>query len=159
MRLPLLLPSITLLLLSACSGTPDPAQFAGKVTDSFQTEIKSDGMKLFTYSVTAVTADRHRQKSAETPERQHSRPQPQDDMRSQRMGRRGSTENKLMTQELEIGLQKTLEANLYCRDGYYELERLVLRDRAELRGECHEGASKQDIQHFGYGKYTEQQKQ
>ncbi|MBO1273442.1 MULTISPECIES: hypothetical protein [Shewanella] len=160
MRLLLLLP-VASLMLSACSSTPDPEQFAGKVTDNFQAEIKSDGMKLFTYSVTAVKTDNRRQRpqpNMDATEHQRSRSQPQEDMRPQRMGRRDGAENKQMTQELEIGLQKTLESNQYCRDGYYELERLVLRDRAELRGECHEGASEQDIKRFGYGKYTDQSK-
>lgn len=159
----------TPLILCACSSEPDPQALAGKLTDSFQTEIKSDGMKLFTYSI--ETIDRHRnqqqrramnddrqQSPTGMPDRQRTR-QPQDNMGNQqinRSSRRSDSENKQMTQELEFGLKKTLEANQYCRDGYYELERLVLNDRAELRGECHEGATDKDIQRFGYGKFTSQ---
>lgn len=51
-------------------------------------------------------------------------------------------------QQVELGLIKTLEMTGYCREGYFELSRMIESGRGEIRGECKEGATDADRQKF-----------
>ncbi|QYK00195.1 hypothetical protein [Shewanella psychrotolerans] len=123
-------------LTTACAGSkPDVDDFTIKVEDRFQTSIKGDGIKLFTYKV----------KYAHLPtlEQPHM-------ARVRKLERKKRASNNLSqwTQQIELGLDKTINMTGYCREGYIELSRIVEVGRGEIRGECNDGASKDDIKKF-----------
>ena len=43
-------------------------------------------------------------------------------------------------EQIDLGLAKTLEKNQFCHTGYIEIDRFIGLERAEIRGECNEGA-------------------
>ncbi|GGE79496.1 hypothetical protein [Shewanella carassii] len=132
------------LLLSSCSSKPniDPADFAGAIKDNFQTDIKADGLKLFTYTarLTAPKADGRYENPIEAPRTAKEMRQRQA-IREARLA--------VFEQQLQLGLDNTLKMNQYCREGFYELSRLLQSDRGEIRGECRDGANEMDKSRFG----------
>ncbi|GIU15405.1 hypothetical protein [Shewanella sp. MBTL60-007] len=141
------LPFIVLLstLVGACSSKPDiePEEFAGQVSDSFRTDIMSNGLKLFTYRA-ILTAD--------TPQ---SAPLPHEVRSNQK--KRSRTKQGYQgpdlsgwTAQVEHGLQQTIKMNGYCRDGYIELYRSIQVDRGTIRGECNDGADEADLAKFDF---------
>ncbi|MCG9729679.1 hypothetical protein L1D44_07425 [Shewanella sp. Isolate13] len=130
-------------LLSACSSQPEinPQEFAGQVSDSFRTDIKSNGLKLFTYRAILTI---------ETPQ---SEPLPHEVRSNQK--KRSRTKQRYQgpdlsgwTAQVEHGLQQTIKMNGYCRDGYIELYRSIQADRGTIRGECNDGADEADLAKF-----------
>ncbi|QSX35809.1 hypothetical protein [Shewanella sedimentimangrovi] len=132
------------LLLQGCAkdrGLPERNEaLIGKVRDKFEQDIRANGLKLFTYSL--MRSGVEAQNAPIRLEQQKRQPQP-------KAGRR-DRDNALeqWEQQVELGLANTLKMNGYCRDGYIEISRLVESDRAEIRGECKEGASEEDRRHF-----------
>ncbi|GGP72847.1 hypothetical protein [Shewanella ulleungensis] len=139
----------SVVLLSACSSSPpDPMDFAGQFRDTFSTQIKGDGIKLFTYKAKLATVT--------------DRPLPNDQPHDQRINRRkqdiqsylieqrnAEARLELWHQQVDLGLQKTIEMSGYCKASFVELSRYVEPDRAEVRGECNDGATEEDIKKFG----------
>lgn len=129
------LPSV--LLVSGCSSGPDPERYAGQIRDQLTTDIKGNGLKLFTYkarlamppALNAAPPKSRREAMKRASQMQQAREDFQD--------------------QFDWGLNRTLEMTGFCREGYLELFRLVEADRGELKGECNEGASDADIQRFG----------
>ncbi|GAB1049419.1 MAG: hypothetical protein WAqPseu_39160 [Shewanella algae] len=132
------------LLLCSCSSKPniDPADFAGAIKDSFQTDIKADGLKLFTYTARLITPD-----SGGSYRISVQAPRTAKEMRQQLAIR--EARQAVFEQQLQLGLDNTLKMNQYCREGFYELSRLLQSDRGEIRGECRDGASEMDRSRFG----------
>ncbi|WOT06463.1 hypothetical protein [Shewanella youngdeokensis] len=135
-------PLLLILLLSACSNTVhiEPEEFAGQLTDTFKTDIKSNGLKLFTYKAELVNAERNEQASLPHEHRAQQK-------------KRGTSNYKEpdlsdWTQKIELGLNRTIEMTGYCREGFIEISRLIEYDRGSIRGECNEGATDSDISKF-----------
>ncbi|MCL1115760.1 MULTISPECIES: hypothetical protein [Pseudomonadati] len=145
----ILISSVLLLLLTACSSkTIDPMEFAGQFKDKFNTEIKGDGIKLFVYSAKLATAaDRNinDQSTNQTPIDRRKQ-----DARSYAQEMRDKQEYlELWSQQVQIGLDKTIAMTGYCKQGFIELSRYIEPERGEIRGECNDGATDEDISTFG----------
>ncbi|MBL4911776.1 hypothetical protein L2719_12005 [Shewanella schlegeliana] len=130
-------------LLSACSSKPDieAEEFVGQVSDSFRTDIKSNGLKLFTYRAILTI---------ETPQ---SEPLPHEVRSNQK--KRSRTKQRYQgpdlsgwTAQVEHGLQQTIKMTGYCKEGYIELNRTIQYDRGTIRGECNDGADEADLVKF-----------
>ncbi|WP_223296257.1 hypothetical protein [Shewanella halifaxensis] len=136
---------ITLLstLLSACSSQPDiePEKFAGQVSDSFRTDIKSNGLKLFTYRAILTMA---------TPQNQTLPHEVRSNQkkRSRSKQRYQGPDLTMWTEKIEHGLQQTIKMTGYCKEGYIELSRTIQYDRGTIRGECNDGADEADVAKF-----------
>ncbi|MFB2732623.1 hypothetical protein [Shewanella mangrovisoli] len=147
--------SISLTLLScfsllACSSAPiDPAEFAGKFKDKLTTDLRADGLKLFTYQA-GLAEDKSKKDNAERPFPHEERMrQVAQDPREQRRSRKEQADSlEIWGKQVELGLEKTLEMTGYCREGYFELSRNIESGRGEIRGECKEGATEEDKQKF-----------
>lgn len=136
--------------LIACSSAPiDPAELAGKLKDKLTTEIKADGLKLFTYQA-ALVEDKSSRDMAERPLPHAERMRQMDqDPREQRRSRKEHEDIlEVWGEQVVLGLTKTLEMTGYCREGYFELSRVIESGRGEIRGECKEGATATDRQKF-----------
>ncbi|MGS0726913.1 hypothetical protein ACVBKF_12030, partial [Shewanella sp. 0m-11] len=127
-------------LLSACSSQPDiePEKFAGQVSDSFRTDIKGNGLKLFTYRAILTM---------ETPQSQALPHEVRSNQkkRSRANKRYQGPDLTMWTEKIEHGLQQTIEMTGYCKEGYIELSRSIQYDRGMIRGECNDGADEADI--------------
>ncbi|MGS0683435.1 hypothetical protein ACVBIL_20050 [Shewanella sp. 125m-7] len=130
-------------LLSACSSQPDiePEKFAGQVSDSFRTDIKGNGLKLFTYRAILTM---------ETPQSQALPHEVRSNQkkRSRANKRYQGPDLTMWTEKIEHGLQRTIEMTGYCKEGYIELSRSIQYDRGMIRGECNDGADEADIAKF-----------
>ncbi|MFD1096897.1 hypothetical protein [Shewanella litorisediminis] len=130
------------LLLTGCAASTESnvepeAKYEGVIRDKLTTSIAENGLKLFTYSVSNTQAmppisvqtleltGRDRRKRSSGPD---------------------LTE---WTEQIELGLKRTLAMSGFCREGSIEISRLIQVDRAEIRGECTEGATDEDRQRFG----------
>ena len=130
-----------LFCLTACAGSkPEVDDFEIKVEDKFQTSIKGDGIKLFTYKV----------KYAQLPtlEQPHMARVKEFERKKRSGNKRDTVDLSQWTQQIELGLDKTINMTGYCRDGYIELSRIIELGRGEIRGECNDGASEEDIKKF-----------
>ncbi|WP_137221163.1 hypothetical protein [Shewanella sp. MEBiC00475] len=138
----------SMILLSACSASePDPMDFVGQFRDSFSTEIKGKGIKLFVYKAKLATAlDRSIPGAPRDLNIRRSKQDAQSYLIEQR-----NTQNRLelWNQQIDIGLKKTIEMNGYCQAGFIELSRYVEAERGEIRGECNDGATAEDIKKYG----------
>ncbi|MCE9789792.1 hypothetical protein [Shewanella chilikensis] len=135
--------SLLPLLLCSCSSKPniDPADFAGAIKDSFQTDIKTDGLKLFTYKARLVAPGIDRNDRDRVPA-----PRTAKEVRQQLAIREARL--AVFEQQLDLGLNNTLKMNQYCREGFYELSRVLHSSWGEIRGECRDGASERDRSRF-----------
>ncbi|WP_245603096.1 hypothetical protein [Shewanella fidelis] len=131
------------IFLGACSSKPEvnPEEFAGLVSDSFRTDIKSNGLKLFTYRAFLET------------QTTQSVPLPHE-VRSNNK-RRANSKKRYQgpdltgwTAQIEHGLQQTIKMNGYCREGYIELYRSIQYNSGTIRGECNDGANEADLAKF-----------
>ncbi len=155
---------ISLLLLGcfslvACSSAPiEPADMAGKLKDKLTTDIRDNGLKLFTYRAKMVD-DRYKKDNAEPVWDQQMRAPQQAPQQGGRQGgqmpreQHSNRENQqeeleIWAKQVELGLEKTLEMTGYCREGYFELSRMIDSGKGEIRGECKEGANEADKQKF-----------
>lgn len=134
------------LTLIACSSTPiDPKELAGKLKDKLTTDIKVDGLKLFTYQASLVEELPGRDR----PERTLPHQERMQDPREQRQSWKEQEEIlEVWGEQVDLGLRKTLEMTGYCREGYFELSRIIEPGRGEIRGECKEGATDSDRKKF-----------
>ncbi|WP_299495083.1 hypothetical protein [uncultured Shewanella sp.] len=134
--------------LFSCSNKPINAQdFSGKISDSFTTSIADNGLKLFTYRVFFPSIDNHSSTRLDGLMKKNSKSNTQ--LPSKIRRKQNETSLELLTQQTELGLQKTLEMTRFCRTGYIELYRLIENERGMIRGECLEGANLLDKQTFG----------
>ena len=136
--------------LIACSSAPiDPTELAGKLKDKLTTDIKADGLKLFTYQASLVE-DKSNSDKAERPlpHEERMRQMTQDPREQRRSRKDHEAILEVWGEQVVLGLTKTLEMTGYCREGYYELSRIIESGRGEIRGECKEGATEEDKQKF-----------
>ncbi|UJF20624.1 hypothetical protein [Shewanella sp. OMA3-2] len=141
--------TILFILLAGCSSTTiDPMEFAGQFKDKFNTQIKGDGIKLFVYQAKLATAsDRNINDGPAHQQRIDRRMQ---DARSYAQEMREKEEFlAIWTEQVQVGLNKTIEMTGYCKQGYIELSRYIENERGEIRGECNDGATAEDISQFG----------
>jgi len=138
----------SLILLSACSSSePDPMDFAGQFRDAFSTQIKGNGIKLFVYKAKLATAlDRSIPGDAPHERRIRSK---QDAQSYQIEQRNAENRLELWHQQIDLGLRKTIEMNGYCKAGFIEFSGYVEAERGEIRGECNDGATAEDMKKFG----------
>ncbi|WP_244952122.1 hypothetical protein [Shewanella insulae] len=132
-----------ILSLAGCASKRDVDDFKVRVEDTFHTSIKGNGIKLFTYKV----------KYAELPTLEQ--PHMQRVRQIEKMKRSGSKKRSVYapdltrwTEQIELGLEKTIDMTGYCREGYLELSRIIEVGRGEIRGECNDGATDADISKF-----------
>ncbi|WP_133405887.1 hypothetical protein [Parashewanella tropica] len=134
-----LVPFIFAVGLTACSSSKpsiSDADYAGQVRDSFTTETRTGGLKLFTYKVWRTTplvgkSELPHQKRLDAKMKSRS-----ELIREQR-----ARERRIAQWEaaVEYGLKHTLEQSRYCKEGYIELDRTVLDNEVMIRGECRDG--------------------
>lgn len=112
---------LVMIILSACSSSSkDVDDFKVQVDDKFTTYIVDSEIKLFSYRAKV----HHNSISSKAQ----------------------NIEN--WTEQVELGLIKTIEMSGYCKEGYIELSRFITYGEAEIRGECNEGATAEDITKF-----------
>ena len=155
----------SLIVLSACSSAPSKEM---RESAEFSTELKDDGSKQFTLSVTHRSGEKKRrgtrgdsEENLGTRREEQGRGGSQD--RQGRGDRGGSGENGEGYQtdsassvalnsdkrQVMINLVETKLAETgYCRKGYFELSYSELAGETEFRGECQESASAQDKQQW-----------
>lgn len=135
-----------LFILSVITGCSfqknEPSDFETLVNDRFNTNIRSNGIKLFTYQAKIASLN---DTNDPMPRQQRT-----EQTRQGKPSRSERSEEDLTewTQQIELGLTKTLNMTGYCREGYIELSRLIEADRGEIRGECNEGATQADREKF-----------
>ncbi|MCF1430522.1 MAG: hypothetical protein LPD71_12825 [Shewanella sp.] len=123
-------------LLVACGASPSPEKYAGKIRDQLTIDIKDNSLKLFTYRATLALPPTL------------SRARPQSQQEAIKIAKQMQDAREEFEAQFELGLARTLEMTGYCRKGYLELFRMVEADRGELRGECNEGATPEDVRRF-----------
>ncbi|MCE9679497.1 hypothetical protein LZP69_10020 [Shewanella sp. AS1] len=134
---------LLLTCLTACSARKLTVEdFDTQVEDKFITAIKGDGIKLFTYTVKYAQLPT---KPGEAPVLQMER---KTGSANRKVVRRGDLSQ--WTQQVELGLNKTISMTGYCREGYIELSRIIEVGRAEIRGECNDGATQADLAKFDH---------
>lgn len=135
--------------LIACSSAPiDPSELAGKLRDKLTTDIKSDGLKLFSYKARLVD-EKSTMNDTERPFPHEARIRNMQDPREQRRAMQDLQDSlEIWGRQVDLGLIKTLEMTGYCREGYIELSRIIEPSRGEIRGECQEGATNADKHKF-----------
>jgi len=140
----------SVILLGACSASkPDPMDFVGQFRDEFSTQIKGDGIKLFVYKAKLASA-RDRNLFGDAAPRDRSIRRSKQDSQSYLIEQRNAEDRlALWNQQIELGLNKTLEMKGYCNAGFIELSRYVEAERGEIRGECNDGATADDVEKFG----------
>ncbi|RLV60151.1 hypothetical protein D5018_08430 [Parashewanella curva] len=133
-----LMPILLAASLSACSSKPTVtnADYAGQVRDSFTTETKMGGIKLFTYKVWR-TSPLERSGSLSNRQRLNVKMK----SRSELLRELRAREKRIAQWEaaVEYGLTRTLGQSRYCKGGYIELDRTVLDNEVMIRGECKDG--------------------
>ena len=139
----LLLLFSVLLVLSACASQPQRA-----LKDTFITEIRADGSKMFAFTLSAKKAieeKRTGQKRGQEGKRGNKgQMKPgRGEQGSQAGNRKDPLESRFQHQ-----LAQTLADNGYCTSGYIELARYSSRGTMSMRGECNESASAKDKMRF-----------
>ncbi|MCL1078649.1 hypothetical protein D5R81_09765 [Parashewanella spongiae] len=126
-------------LLSSCSSKPvlNDADYVGQVKDSFTTEMKSNGLKLFTYTITKIGATRLNNEPLPHEKRISQKSKSRSELKREYLAKK--QKNDQWELAAEHGLRETLKQNQYCRDGYIELRRTILNRKIEIDGECKEG--------------------
>jgi len=134
------------IIASGCaSHTPDADDFKNRVKDRFKTDIRSNGIKLFTYNAKLEMPDDNNTELAHRERINQLKKQ----SRSKNSKRSIYTPDLSdWTEQIELGLSKTLDMTGYCREGFMELSRMIEVGRAEIRGECNEGATDEDRAKF-----------
>ncbi len=142
--------------LSACSARKlDVEDFDTPVEDRFITNIKGDGIKLFTYSIKYAVLPTMGQSQLERPPMNNERGsggnggrKPSKNEPRQAPNSRQSADLSIWTQQVELGLDKTISMTQFCREGFIELSRIIEHGRGEIRGECNDGANEEDLVKF-----------
>ncbi|MCH1924894.1 hypothetical protein L9G74_09435 [Shewanella sp. C32] len=124
--------------ITGCAGNTELPPL-GPVTDAFSTQILSDGTKMFTYRIDMKRSHA----SAMAPDYGQLT-----NMSRNRNSRRQDSGPSLLELHMVENVKQLIKQTGYCADNYYELSRMVMREHAELRGECYEGASAEDKTKF-----------
>ncbi|MCW8956478.1 MAG: hypothetical protein OQL09_06315 [Gammaproteobacteria bacterium] len=133
------------MLLIACTNnqTKQP-----EITEIFITDIKSSGLKLFSYSVTMGMPDDSSSGRGKGKGRNQSGGG--GGMSGGMPSGKPNRESKLgkLKEMINEKLTSRLTANGYCREGYIELDSVIGRGRSQIRGECEEAATASDREKF-----------
>ena len=133
------------LLMLACASNQKRQQ---DIQEIFVTDIKENGLKLFSYSVSMSL--------------------PQKEINGKGMGHKGDggmgggnrggrkgtgrTDRESMTSRNKEKINEKLDSKLvetgYCREGYIVLNSYVGKGKSQIRGECKEGATDSDRKKF-----------
>jgi len=137
---------IAFIILAGCAThKPDADDFKNRVKDRFKTDIRGNGIKLFTYKAKLETTEDGIQ---DLPHQERIK-------QVKKQSRSKNTQRSIYavdlsdwTEQIELGLSKTLDMTGYCREGFMELSRIIEVGRGEIRGECNEGATDEDRERF-----------
>jgi len=151
----ILIPTMALALLGACSTTPE--RHADKQRPlpetSFETKIRTSGIKSFTY---AETMPRREGSSERSGKKQRSgggaSGGERGGGRSRGGGGRSDSKNSKRKEQMLLRAKENLELELarteYCREGYLEMDTEINRGSVIITGDCNERASPEDFEKF-----------
>jgi len=143
------LTTIVVLSLLGCASNQSKSH---EIVETFVTDIKEDGSKRFSFSLTASSFQQNG--DGKMGQGGHGR----GDHSGQGMGRHGAGrsgrgsmggQNKEMIYEK---LESKLSETGYCRDGYIELDFYRSRGQSQIKGECNEDATDLDRKTFAVNK-------
>jgi hypothetical protein len=125
------------MILVACASNQSQKP---EIEELFVTDIKPNGIKLFSYTVTVSRSSGSRSETGR-------------EKRGGEGGKQGGGSAGRPDRESMIkGIKEKLDARLaetgYCREGYIVLGRRLDRGRSFIRGECKEGATEDDRKEF-----------
>lgn len=138
------------LLLTACTSNQ---WRSSDVDEVFVTNIKLSGLKLFEYSLTrpgsqADSGDYYGGGTAKGSGKGNGK-HSGGGGKGRGKGSGKSSDYSDMKLYLDEMLTLKLKNSGYCRDGYIELDSVYGRRELKIRGECEEGATKEDRIKFG----------
>ncbi|MEN8133609.1 MAG: hypothetical protein ABFS45_26285 [Pseudomonadota bacterium] len=111
-----------------------------EIEEIFVTDIKSNGIKLFNYTVTVSRPSGSRGGTG--------RGKRGGESGKQERGSAGRPDRESMMKGIKEKLDARLSETGYCREGYIVLGRSIGRGRSFIRGECKEGATEDDRTKF-----------
>ncbi|GHE93384.1 hypothetical protein GCM10011501_23460 [Thalassotalea profundi] len=135
--------------ISACTSTKKP-----NLRESLHTEIKSDGSKVFEFSVFVINEKRNDQKAGNKKGERQGKGRGEREARGGRQERSDGTSNdkmpsnKALNNYFEERLSNLPIISLFCRKSYFVLDRLNGNDEITLRAECHDTATTDDYVRF-----------
>lgn len=129
-----------------------------EVNEVFTTDIKPNGLKLFSYNVTKSMPQEKNDIDKEVHRKRHHamddlRSRVRDDNMPGRMNRssgisgdRPDRESMTDNQKNEVyyNLESKLASTGYCREGYIEYDSFFGKEQSLIKGECKERATEQD---------------
>ena len=141
------------LLLLGCASNENRQP---EVKEIFVTDIKENGTKLFSYSVTMNSPQKERDGRGMG----RKMPKGEGGMRGGKQGRKGAgkpNRESMMSRVKEMineKLDSKLEETGYCRESYIELDSFIGKGQSQIRGKCKEYATYSDRIKFTNGKNT-----
>lgn len=116
--------------------------------ESLNTEIKAGGSKVFNFSVVMINnKNKHQKNGMRQEERDDSRSgQRKPQSRSSAQDRNSSSAE--LTEYFDNRLKNLPIITLFCRKGYFVLDRLNANDEITIRAECHDTATTDDYVRF-----------
>jgi hypothetical protein len=111
-----------------------------EIEEIFVCDIKPNGIKLFSYTVTVNRPSGSRSGTG--------RGKRGGEGSKQGGGATGRPDRESMMKGIKEKLDASLATTGYCREGYIVLGRRIDRDRSFIRGECKEGATADDREKF-----------
>ena len=111
-----------------------------EIEEIFVTDIKPNGIKLFSYTVTVSRSSGSRSGTGGGKRGGEGG--------KQGGGATGRPDRESMMKGIEEELDARLAETGYCREGYIVLGRRIDRGRSFIRGECKEGATADDREKF-----------
>jgi hypothetical protein len=137
--------SIATLSLSAC-GSNSPRRQGSLPTENFVTHIKTNGSKIFNYSlIKKIPSQGQMGKGRGKGGGMHG------GMGGSMKGGKNPDMNKMKAKMQEKATKKLslrLAESGYCREGYMELDSFFERGHVTIKGECNETATAQDREKF-----------
>ena len=134
---------VPFLMLACASNQKRQPEFK----EIFVTDIKENGLKLFSYSVTMGSP----QKETKGKGRGHKG---EGGMGGGMRGRKsdGGPDHESMTNQSKAKINEKLDSKLaetgYCREGYIVLNSYLGKGKYQIRGECKDGATDSDRKKF-----------
>lgn len=128
---------VSVLGLLACSS--QPAQ-KPKVSETFNTEIKSSGLKQFTYTV--VDLSKNRESVAAYRQKELDRGTKSLDQTREKRNLKTVQDRK--RKEIVPLLEAKIVESGFCQGGYRMTNNYFRKNRSEIKGECNDSATKED---------------
>ncbi len=158
---PYFITALITVCISGCSSRDEP-----KLTPIFHTEIKADDSKMFSFTLVGNNGIKAEGAEDNKPEGESEGERGKGSGGKGGRGGRGkgdrqsSTEqvprptsrsndkSKYLNELLYELLNEQLLQNQYCRTGYFQLEKSLVRGLINLKGECNESATAEDKARF-----------